>query len=78
MLIAETETDLFSLIGYYPARQADSENIRLWEMAGTAHADATLLGPVASQVDAAIKAGFVLADDRRALLADAQPGRITG
>ncbi len=28
--------------------------------------------------DAAIEAGFVLADDRRALLADAQPGRITG
>jgi len=38
ILILETETDLFEL-GYYEARQDDTDNIRLWEMAGTAHAD---------------------------------------
>ena len=38
ILILETETDLFTL-GYYAARQDDTDNIRLWEMAGTAHAD---------------------------------------
>ncbi len=37
-LTFETETDLTPL-GYYLARQADSERFRLWEVAGTAHAD---------------------------------------
>jgi hypothetical protein len=35
----ETETDLTRL-GFTPARQPDSANFRLWEVAGTAHADA--------------------------------------
>jgi hypothetical protein len=35
----QTETDLIFL-DYLSARQADSEHIRLWEVAGTAHADA--------------------------------------
>lgn len=34
----QTETDLIGLDSY-PDRQADSRNIRLWEAAGTAHAD---------------------------------------
>ncbi|MBI3786463.1 MAG: hypothetical protein HY270_24000 [Deltaproteobacteria bacterium] len=34
----ETETDL-SFLQYVPARQADTERFRLWEVAGTAHAD---------------------------------------
>ena len=38
ILILQTETDLFGL-GYYGARQDDTDRIRLWEMAGTAHAD---------------------------------------
>ncbi|MFC2027682.1 alpha/beta hydrolase domain-containing protein [Chloroflexota bacterium] len=38
VLILQTETDIFEL-GYYGARQDDTDNIRLWEMAGTAHAD---------------------------------------
>lgn len=37
-LTLETETDL-TLLGFYAARQPDSENFRLWEVAGTAHAD---------------------------------------
>jgi hypothetical protein len=34
----ETETDLL-ILDYLPARQPDGPNFRLWEVAGTAHAD---------------------------------------
>jgi hypothetical protein len=34
----ETETDLFGL-GFHPARQPDTDLLRTWEVAGTAHAD---------------------------------------
>jgi hypothetical protein len=39
VLILETETD-FVTLNYLAARQPDSDLIRVWEMAGTAHADA--------------------------------------
>ena len=39
VLIFETETDLIGL-GYFVARQPDVNNIRTWEVAGTAHDDA--------------------------------------
>ena len=39
VLTFETETDLLSL-GYLAARQPDSRSFRLWEVAGTSHADA--------------------------------------
>jgi Alpha/beta hydrolase domain len=38
VLGVETETDVLEL-GYLPAQQADSRGFRLWEMAGTSHAD---------------------------------------
>jgi len=38
VLIFQTENDL-TLLGYSAARQDDSERIRVWEVAGTAHAD---------------------------------------
>ena len=38
VLTFETETDLITL-GYLPARQPDGPSFRLWEVAGTAHAD---------------------------------------
>ncbi len=49
VLVFSTETDL-TLLGYAPARQSDTELFRSWEVAGTAHADAFLLGgdPVAA------------------------------
>lgn len=38
VLTFATETDLIGL-GFYPARQPDTDRFRLWEVAGTAHAD---------------------------------------
>ena len=38
VLTVETETDLMTL-GYLAARQPDTRRFRLWELAGTAHAD---------------------------------------
>jgi Alpha/beta hydrolase domain len=38
VLTFETETDL-TFLGYFSARQDDGNNFRLWEVAGTAHAD---------------------------------------
>ena len=42
VLIFETETDL-TLLGYANARQDDTDRVRTWEIAGTAHADAHLM-----------------------------------
>ncbi|HSB95286.1 MAG TPA: alpha/beta hydrolase domain-containing protein [Spongiibacteraceae bacterium] len=44
VMMLQTESDLF-LLGSLPDRQADSDTFRLWEVAGTAHADTyTTLG----------------------------------
>ena len=37
-IMVQTETDLF-ILGSYPSNQDDNGNFRLWEIAGTAHAD---------------------------------------
>jgi hypothetical protein len=42
VMTIETETDLFGL-GFYRARQPDTDFIRTWEMAGTSHADQSTL-----------------------------------
>lgn len=47
VLTFETETDLLGL-GYFPDQQADSALFRLWEVAGTAHADSYLLSVAAT------------------------------
>ena len=44
VMMLETENDLTSVIDYYAARQDDTDRIRPWEMAGTAHADRTIMG----------------------------------
>ena len=38
VIMLQTETDLF-VLGSWPSNQPDSEHFRLWEVAGTAHAD---------------------------------------
>jgi hypothetical protein len=43
----ETETDVGPLLNYGPARQPDTNRIHTWEVAGTAHADAYLVGSYA-------------------------------
>ena len=50
VLVVQTETDLVSIFQYHAARQADSERFRLWEIAGTAHADRFMLGGAADSV----------------------------
>jgi hypothetical protein len=50
ILDIQTETDVASILNSYAARQPDSDHFRLWEVAGTAHADAHLLGPNAKSI----------------------------
>ncbi len=51
VLDIQTETDVASILDSYAARQSDSDRFRLWEVAGTAHADRHLLGPIAKYID---------------------------
>jgi hypothetical protein len=44
VVMVQTETDLTGRLHYLPARQPDSERVRLWEVAGTAHADKFQIG----------------------------------
>lgn len=48
VLQLETETDVCPRLHFSPARQPDTDRLRTWEVAGTAHADAYLVGPFAS------------------------------
>lgn len=50
ILVTETETDVLGFLNDHPASQPDSARFRQWEMAGTAHADAYLIGPIAGQI----------------------------
>jgi len=47
VLTLESESDVVGVLDYLPARQPDSDVFRLWEVAGAAHADRFLLGPLA-------------------------------
>lgn len=38
----ETETDLF-ILGFHPSRQPDTDSLRTWEVAGTSHADRSII-----------------------------------
>lgn len=44
VVMVQTETDLLGALRYLPARQPDSDHVRLWEVAGTAHADRFVIG----------------------------------
>ena len=44
----ETETDVGPLLEFAAARQPDSDRVRTWEVAGTAHSDAFMVGAFAS------------------------------
>ncbi|HYA68901.1 MAG TPA: alpha/beta hydrolase domain-containing protein [Acidimicrobiales bacterium] len=47
VFVFETETDLGERLGYGRARQPDTDRFRAWEVAGTAHGDAFLVGSMA-------------------------------
>jgi hypothetical protein len=49
VLVFISETDLMSPMGYLAARQDDNDHLRVWEVAGTAHADTYIVG--ASAID---------------------------
>ena len=44
VMIVQTETDVFGVLKALPSRQPDSGQVRLWEIAGAAHADSYLIG----------------------------------
>nr|WP_313954591.1 alpha/beta hydrolase domain-containing protein [Frankia sp. EI5c] len=50
----QTETDLLSILNSVAARQPDNDRFRLWEVPGTAHADAHLLGANAAPIDCGV------------------------
>jgi alpha/beta hydrolase family protein len=54
VLDVQTESDLTSVLNSYAARQPDSDRFRLWEIAGTAHADAHLIGPTGTTIDCGV------------------------
>jgi hypothetical protein len=49
VLDIQTETDVASILNSYAARQPDNDRFRLWEVAGTAHADQHALGSANSR-----------------------------
>jgi hypothetical protein len=57
----ETETDLFGVLGFARAHQDDSDTLRTWEVAGTAHADRSILDYSAQMAREVGGAGFDLA-----------------
>jgi hypothetical protein len=44
IIVVETEGDVLGVLNFLPARQPDGDRFRLWEIAGTAHADKAQLG----------------------------------
>jgi hypothetical protein len=50
VLMVQMETDVL-MMGSAAVRQDDSDRFRLWEVAGAAHADKFLLGPMADLID---------------------------
>jgi hypothetical protein len=56
-----TETDLFGVLGFARSRQPDSETLRTWEVAGTAHADRSILDYNAEFAEEVAGGGFDLA-----------------
>jgi hypothetical protein len=54
LLDLQSESDLRSILNSYAARQPDNDRFRLWEVAGTAHADVHLLGPTLTSLDCGV------------------------
>jgi hypothetical protein len=50
----QAESDVTGVLNSVAARQPDTESFRLWEVAGTAHADKHLLGQIADLIDCGV------------------------
>jgi hypothetical protein len=50
----QAESDVTGVLNSSAVRQPDSDRFRLWEVAGTAHADVHLLGSTASSIDCGV------------------------
>lgn len=48
VLVLQTETDVLGHLYSFPARQPDGDHLRVWEVAGAAHADRSLIGELES------------------------------
>jgi hypothetical protein len=54
LLDLQTESDVTSVFNSCASRQPDSDRFRLWEVPGTAHADAHLIGSTATSIDCGV------------------------
>lgn len=54
VLELQSEGDVIGPLNSYAARQGDTDRFRLWEVAGTSHADVSLLGPIADSLDCGV------------------------
>lgn len=59
ILDVQAENDVVGLLGSIEARQPDTDSFRLWEVAGTAHADRTLVGETTADL---VDCGFPIND----------------
>lgn len=53
VMVVQTETDILGHLRFLPARQPDGERFRLWEVAGAAHADRSIVGEFESMLGCA-------------------------
>jgi hypothetical protein len=54
VLDVQSESDVTSILNSYAARQPDTDHFRLWEVAGTAHADTHIIGAGATSIDCGV------------------------
>jgi hypothetical protein len=54
VLDLQAEGDVTGVLDSVAVRQPDSDTFRLWEVAGTAHSDAHLLGPIANAINCGV------------------------
>jgi hypothetical protein len=54
VLTLQSEGDVVGLLDSAVVRQPDDEHHRLWEVAGTAHADTHMVGPLAGAIDCGV------------------------
>jgi Alpha/beta hydrolase domain len=66
VVVVQSETDVLGALSYLPARQADTDRFRLWEVAGAAHCDTYFLAAAARD------SGSLPVEDLAAAIANAE------